>query len=341
MQSILKSLRSVLRVLIIVGLGYFLSLEGFITGYIYVPLIVFILAVIVDKTVYARRFPKNSAENFSAKEILLYALPITGFLVLYQAMVSLNLFIVKAVLQDDYLTGIFNGAFTISQIPNYLFYALTIVLLPVVSHSMADKNNQKTIDAISTSLRMMTLLLIPVVALIMAYAEPLMVFFFGSQFSGGAAVLQVLAFGLGLLTLFYVMSSAFQGAGLVQIPLRIAIFGTVLNAALNLILVSQYKLIGSAIATCVTAIFVIGVFFYHLKNEFKITLKISSLFKMILAGLIIFGLSFFLPGGHLLFIPFGALLFCIYLGILYLFKEINESDRSMIKSMIPGLRKKA
>jgi len=138
MKSLLNYLRAVLRVAIIVGLGYFLSLEGFITGYIYVPLAVFIFALIIDRLVYAKKFPTVSNEHFPVKKLLLYALPITGFLVLYQTMISLNLFCVKSILQDDNGSGLFNGAFTIAQIPNYLFYALTIILLPVVAHSAAN-----------------------------------------------------------------------------------------------------------------------------------------------------------------------------------------------------------
>lgn len=339
MQSILKFLRSVFRVLIIVGLGYFLSLEGFITGYIYVPLAVFIIAFVVDKAVYARRFPKKTESGFKTKKLLLYALPITGFLVLYEAMISLDLFAVKSLLQNDYLTGIFNGALTIARIPNYLFYALTIILLPVISHSTANEDRQKTTAAVSTSLRIMVMLLVPVIALIIAYAEPLMTFFFGSQYSSGAPALQILAFGVGLLTLFYVMSFAFQGAGLTQIPLRIAFFGMILNAVLNLILIPIYQLLGSAIATSITAIFVIAVFSYHLKHDFGATLKTSSVFKMLFAGLVIFGLSFFLPGRHLLFIPFGALLFAVYLGILFFFKELSREDIALAKSLLPGKQK--
>lgn len=340
MQSILKSLRAVLRVTIIVGMGYFLSLKGFITGYIYVPLAVFILAFIVDKFVYARKFTKQAGEFFAVKKLLIYALPITGFLLLYQAMVSVNLFVVKAILQNDYLTGLFNGAFTIAQIPSYLFYALTIVLLPAVSHSVAQNDKQKTSDTITASLRIMTLFLIPIVVLIIAYAEPLMIFFFGAPYAAGASALQILAFGLGILTLFYVMSFAFQGAGLVRIPLKIAFFGMLINAILNVFLIKPLGLTGSGLATSVTAIFVIGALFYYLRKKFNAGIRLLSVVKMLLAGLVIFGLSFFLPGQKLLFIPWGAFLFLVYIGILFLFKELKRDDVQLLKSMLPKLGQK-
>jgi len=342
MQSVLKALRSILRVAIIVGLGYFLSLEGFITGYIYVSLAVFLIALVIDQLIYAKHFKaKSITDAFSTKKLLVYALPITGFLVLYQTLISLDLFAVKAILRDDYATGLFNGAFTISQIPNYLFYALTIVLLPVISHSTANEHKQKTTDAINLAFRMMTILLVPIIALIIGYAKPLMVFFFGAPYAAGAGALQFMAFGVGLLTLFYVMSFAFQGAGKVIIPLKIAFFAMFLNGGLNLLLVNQnLGIVGAGIATSITAIFVTLALFYYLKKEFSASLKISSLLKIFFAGLFIFLLSFFLPGQGLLFIFSGGFLFLLYLGLLYFLKEIDSQDLSLILSMLPGKRKK-
>jgi PST family polysaccharide transporter len=340
MQSVLKSFRSFLRVTLIVGLGYFLSLQGFITGYIYVPLSVFILAFIIDKLVYARRFPNKPVGNFSIRKLLSYAAPITGFLVLYQAMVSLNLFAVKAILQDNYLTGLFNGALTIAQIPSYLFYALTIVLLPIISHAVAEKNHRKATEAVNMALRMMTILLVPVIALSIGFAGPLLAFFFGAPFAAGAGALRFLAFGIGLLTLFYVMSFAFQGAGLVKTPLKVAFWGMLLNGLLNIAMIKPLGLIGSGLATCITAFFVLAALFYYLRRDFSAGLKLLTAGKIFFSGLIIFAISLFLPGNHLLFIPFGGFLFLLYFGFLYLLKEFGPADLQLLKDMIPG-RKKA
>ena len=342
MQSLLKGSRSILRILIIVGLGYFISLEGFISGYIYVPLFVFLIAVIIDKMVYARRFPLlPDAADFSMKKIIAYALPITGFLLLYQTMISLNLFIVKSVLQNDSLTGLFNGAFTISQIPNYLFYALTIVLLPIVSHSAANEHKKETAKKITSALRIMTIMLFPTIALIIGYAKPLMIFFFGAKFGDGASALQFMAFGVGLLTLFYVMSFAFQGAGLVRIPLKVSFFGMIMNVTLNFLLVKPYGLIGSGLATSITAVFVTFAMLFLLRQEFDAYLEPSTWVKIIFASLVVFILSFIFPGQKLLFIVSGAVLYAIYVAILYALKEVTMEDITLFKSMIPGKRKNA
>ena len=341
MQSVLKSLRAVLRGALIVALGYFFLLKGFIAGYVFVSLSVFLIALFIDKIFYAKKFPVFSGLEFSAKKLLLYALPITSFLVLYQTMISLNLFFVKSILQDDYITGLFNGAFTIAQIPNYLFYALTIVLLPIVAHSAANEHKEKTAEKITVALRIMTLLLLPIIALIIGYAQPLMVFFFGAEYAAGAATLQFMAFGIGLLTLFYVMSFAFQGAGKVTLPLKVAFFGMLINAALNPFLIKQFGAVGSGLATCVTAIFVTIALFQILKKEFNVTLKISALLKMITASVMIYALTFIFPGGHLLFIVSGAILFALYLALLYAMKELTQDDLNLLKSLLPGLRKKA
>ena len=242
-------------------------------------------------------------------------------------------------MQNDYVTGLFNGAFTISQIPNYLFYALTIILLPVISHATANESKEKTTAAISKALRIMTILLVPVVAMIIGYAKPLMIFFFGLQYAAGSSALQFMAFGVGLLTLFYVMSFAFQGAGLVRVPLKIAFFGMLLNVTLSTLLIKNYGIIGAGIATSITAFFVTIALFYYLKKEFDVSLKNFSLIKIIFSGIIIFMLSFFLPGRNLFFILSSGLLFFLYIGLLYFSKELSSDDLKLFLGMIPGKRK--
>jgi O-antigen/teichoic acid export membrane protein len=136
------------------------------------------------------------------------------------------------------------------------------------------------------------------------------------------------------------MSFAFQGAGLVKTPLKIAFWGMLLNGILNIALIAPLGLVGSGIATCITAFFVLIALFYYLRKDFSAGLKISTAAKIFFSGLVIFAVSLFLPGNHLLFIPFGGLLFLIYFGILYLLKEFGPADLQLLKEMIPG-RKKA
>lgn len=334
LQSVLKTVRSVVRVVFIVGLAYFFKIKGSIAGYIVAPFFVFLIAFIIDKIWISKKFPKSSEGKFDWKELANYAWPITLFLLFYEILISSDLYLVKALLKNDYLTGIYNGSLTLARIPYYIFYALTIILLPTISKTTSQNKVKETQKIISQSLRLLLILLLPTVVLLYVYAQPIISLFYGNDYLPAVPSMQLLVLGVGFLTVFYIMSFVMNGAGKIKIPMNIAFFGMIANIFLNYILIQKYQLIGSAIATSITSVFIMIIMLFYIHRYFQGLIKISSFLKMLSAMIIMYCASLFFPVQQWTFLIYSFVLLAIYALTLLVLKELKKDDWELVVSLV-------
>lgn len=330
LQAIVKIVRSFARVGFIVLAAYFFQVEGAVGGYILAPLFTFGAALLIDELYVKRKMNlgvKNDSEfHFPAKAILSYAWPLTLFLVFYEFLITVDLYFVKALLQDDHLTGIYNAAITVGRIPYYLFYALAMIMLPAISKSTAERNTQETESLVNKALRLMTLLVFPLVTLLIVYGSQVIDIFYGSRFEDAIVPMSIFAVGMGFLTVFYVLSFALNGAGRVKIPMWLSFWGLTAMVALNLILIPQYELIGASLAVTITSFaLMLGILLYT-DHHFHVRMSPKTILISSVAVAIIILIAHILPRGNTNFLISGAVLFLLYFGLLKLFRELTDDD---------------
>jgi len=102
LQAILKILRSVLRIVFVIGLAYFFGLPGAIIGYIVAPTAVFLIAYVVDKFKISKELIVTSHnsqgsftnvqddQNFPWKNLVNYAWQIVIFFLAYELLISID-----------------------------------------------------------------------------------------------------------------------------------------------------------------------------------------------------------------------------------------------------------
>ena len=343
LQATLKTLRSIFRIGFVIGLAFLWKVEGSIIGYIIAPAGVFLVAFLIDKF-YIDPKLKSSVEthcnaslpepSFNWHKLTNYAWQVIVFFLAYELLISIDLYMVKGILRDDDLTGIYNAALTVGRIPYYIFYAMTIFLLPMVSKSTSQNNTEETKKILSQSLRIMLLLLVPMIVLMSIYAKPILIDFYGARYASGALAMSILEYGIGFLTIFYVMSFALNGTGKTKIVMNISIVGFFINAILNYILIKKYSITGSAIATTITSFIVALWILYYLWRDFGALVKIKTFLKTFFAAGIMYLASLFFSKGEVAFIAWSIILFAFYLFILYILKEIRKEDLEIIKTLV-------
>jgi len=340
MQATLKTVRSIARILFVVSLAYFFSVKGSIVGYILAPMSVFLIAYLIDKfkinkelNVQASLQEKDYTPVFETKKLVNYAWQIIFFFLAYELLISIDLYMVKGILLDDKLTGIYNATLTVGRIPYYIFYAMTIFLLPMISKSTAEKNHQKTSEILNQSLRIMLILLVPMIILMSVFAKPILLDFYGKNYLSGAPAMAILEYGVGFLTIFYVLSFAMNGAGKTKIAMWISLFGVMLNTILNYILIKRFSIVGSASATTLTSFIIMLMMLYYLYKEFGVLLSLKSLIKTFFAGILLYFSANQLSQGPIIFIFWSVLLFSLYLILLYAMGEITKKDFAYIQEL--------
>jgi stage V sporulation protein B len=324
-------MRALGRIIFIISFAYFFGVKGAVSGYIAAPLFIFAIALICDIIITHRYFPhvkqvKADRIDFSGKTILAYAWPLTLFLLFYEFILTLDLYFVKSLLQSDYLTGIYNAAITVGRIPYYLFYALTIILLPAISKTTAERDTEETESLVNKSLRLMTLILFPLVTLMIAYSAQILRLFYGSKYLEASAPMNIFTVGVGFLTVFYVLSFALNGANLVKIPMKLSFFGFLGMIVLNFLLIPKWELIGAALSTTIISFLLMMAILFFTKKHFNVHIPLRTFFFSLVASLTIFSLSRLLPLGSLNFIISGIILFFGYFAILRIFDELKPSD---------------
>jgi stage V sporulation protein B len=345
LQSILKTTRSVLKVVIIISLAWFWGVPGSVFGYAAAAMSVYLIAFGIDKIIFSKDLKNKILEqqktaqgpidvSFDYRKLLNYAWQVILFFLAYELLISIDLYLVKGILHNDYLTGIYNAALTVGRIPYYIFYALTVMLLPVISKTTAENNHLETNKIISQSLRLMFILLIPGVILMSEFTRPIIKIFYSSVYLDAAYPMSILVYGVGFLTIFYVMSFVLNGAGKTKIPMGISIFGVLINTLLNYFLIKKYGLIGSALATTLTSFVIMLIILFYIRRDFGKIIGFKSLLKMGCAGLIMYFASFFFSKGEMVFVLWSLILFVLYLAVLYLLKEIRKEDLLLIKEIV-------
>jgi stage V sporulation protein B len=347
-QSFLKVSRSLFRIVYIIGFAYFFGVKGSISGYIAAPASIFLLALFIDKFRVSKELRALEAKNtlvtsetkpyFDWHKLTNYAWQIILFFLAYELLISIDLYLVKGILKNDYLTGIYNASLTIGRIPYYIFYALTVILLPVISKATSENNTKKTAEIINQSLRLMLILLVPMVILMSVFAKPLIQLFYSNRYIEAAFPMSILVWGVGFLTIFYVFCFVMSGAGKVKKPMVMSVLGLALNTILNYILIKKYGITGSAIATSLTSAIITFFMLYQIWTDFGVKIKLLSFLKVAFAGIIMYAVSMLFNRGEFVFILWSVILFALYLTILFLLGEIKKTDIAIVLGILARKR---
>jgi O-antigen/teichoic acid export membrane protein len=337
-QSWLKFFRAILRMSVILGLAYWFHLEGMIAGYLLVPLFVFGLAWAIDvfslkKTFKIDQRVSTAKENvsFSFRDVFHLAGFTVLFLVFFEILVSFDVYVIKYLTGDDNVVGNYSAALTIARIPTFLFYALTIILLPTISEARALKDMKRARELLSLAFRYMLIVTAPLVVTLMVYNTWLPVFLFGAEFAGAGSFLIFLGIALGVLTILYVFGFAFVGAGKGGIPVIIGGSAIIINMLAIGVFYGHWGVVGIAFSKVLVAIFVcLGILFASWK-VFSLTVSWKDILGVIGFSIVLYGGLMLLGDNTVNFfvgVPLGV---CIYFILLWFSGIVSQKDMQILR----------
>lgn len=215
-----------------------------------------IVSLILFKKYIWVHFPQPSTkisfwdEMSLLKTILVFSIPIaiTGLSEMFIYDVG-PLVIGRYLSAED--AAYYTTADPIARLPLIISLSVAAVILPAASEAASMKDKTLLTVYITQSYRYVVLFVLPLCIAIAIFAKPSLSLLFGSKYIYGAEALSILVFGMTFYTLFMVSSSIVQGIGYPRLPMYIMIIGTVINVALNFIMVPIYGIIGAAIATTI------------------------------------------------------------------------------------------
>lgn len=263
-----------------------------------------------------------------------YVLTLVGI----QILISLDLFMVKALLHDDDQAGYYNAAVTLSRISYMLLQALAFILLPSVSAlTKPGASHDSAAAFIAAAIRYLIMLIVPSVAIAAATTQPLVILFFSRDYLAAAPILSILMVGLGCLAFYLLLVNIVAGAGKAVVGLGVTVGLLVVSALLGLFLIPHHGLIGAAWQTTITGIVGLAVLAVYTFRQFRIPVPIKSIINVLVAAAIAVAPTY-LWNASPLTLPIQYLLGgALYLGTLWLLREITAQDRQRLAAMHPKL----
>ena len=226
-------------------------------------------------------------------------------------------------LSGDYWVGIYDASVKIKLILSYFTTSLGAVLFPRLSYYAHENNKKKFWEKVNRSAEFTVLTAVPLAIFVFCMSEECIAFLFGEQYLPGAPALRILS-----LTLILIGGSSLLGAqilmttGRERVTMRAVTVGAVVDAVLNLLLISRYAGMGAALGTLAAEIMVLTMEMAYLKSIMRNLLRESEALKTLsvsaVAAVVLFFVKIRLSFQPFLMLLTGAMAyFTLVYGVLY------------------------
>lgn len=253
--------------------------------------------------------------------------------------------------QNATAVGIYSSAFSIAAILTLVHELFMLLFLPMITKEYSQKN-YKVIQELSKQVsKWIFIINLPLLILILVYPGVLINLIFGSEYLAGENALRIIAVGIFSLSVLYTVSSnIISMMGVSRLLLINNVIASIVNVALNILLVPRYGITGAAVATSLSMILLsvlsAGQVFVRLKfvplRRKMISIGLLSLIPLL--ALIIFRSS--LPRvGYFGMAIGGILFFTLYVVLIILSRSLDHNDHMIISTfwrkirMFEGIRR--
>ncbi|MFH1353909.1 MAG: oligosaccharide flippase family protein [bacterium] len=332
-QAALTSIYAVTKLAGAISLIYIIGVYGAFAGFAVGGVIAAVLG-----WYWTRRMGGADSLRLPLKLFLSFAGTYVFILIGLQILISLDLFMVKALLKDDVLAGYYNASVTLARIPYLLLHGLAFILLPSVSAlTRPGASRDRAAAFIRDTLRYLIAIIVPGVALAAATSKSLVILFYSSDYFSSAAPLTILMVGLGALAFFLLLSNIIAGAGRAGVGLIMTIIILALSAVLGWLLIPRFGLIGAAWQTTISSLVGLTMISIYTFRALRIPVPLRSTINILIATAIAIIPTYLWQASPLTLIPQYLFVFALYLLALYTLGEIKPADRARLARLRPKL----
>ena len=236
--------------------------------------------------------------------------------------------------QPIMLAGFYTNASAMSRIPLILANSVSTSILPAASEADSLKDKELLTMYIHQSYRYTAVTTLPVCAIIMVYATPIMTLFFGADYAPGAEALWILVTGMFFFSIYLITSSMCQGLGKPQIPMYTLIVGSIVNIVASFLLIPDYGISGAAVATTIATFVLMILTIVKLTQLSEVHLPYKDLGKIVLAYFIMVVVLWLFPINIIGLILGSIVGLIVYLLLVLAFKALKKDDVVFIEHLV-------
>jgi O-antigen/teichoic acid export membrane protein len=335
------SLTKVLAICLLVYLGF--GVQGALVGNVVASLGGLAAGFFWTKRRWSQpRSDKHREERDGAlarvneRRILAFVLPAALFTVASNVLLGLDLMGVKALLADEEVVGYYSAAVNLANAPRLVLLAFSFTLLPSLSHAIAAQNQVQTRHYLQQTIRLLTLALFPILALVTATAGSLITFVFSAAYRPAAPILTVLIFTYATYTIYITLVTALLAENRPGWALAIPSALLPLAAVAIWLGVSWFDALGAAFASLLAVATAATVVLAYVFHRFRPRVDALSLGRIALAAVVVGTLAWlWSPSGLFLLLAYG-LLGGLYIALLLLLREVQPTDLALVRAWLSG-----
>ncbi len=312
---------------IMLAIYFQLNLLDFAMVYFITGVILTLYTIIIYRNMFS--FPKISFNREFSKKLIKEALPLSVAMIFFTITYRVDA-VMLAIMAGNISVGLYTASYRLMEILTFIPMVFTAAIYPVASNYYVSSHDSLKI-VYKKSFEYLTMLSIPIVILVALLADQIILWIYGSQYTGSIIALQILILSIPFIFLTYVYSALMVSINKQKLLLKIVIISMILNISLNLIFIPLYGFVASAFITVLSELSDFALMFFFLSRYlYKIQIS-KTIFKPLIAGLIMGLFVFYLNINFLILIPLS---FIFYFIILILLKTFTKEDFDIIKQLI-------
>lgn len=156
------------------------------------------------------------------------------------------------------VVGWYSAAYRLLNVTNLIPTVVATAMFPRFA-SLKDQGREDLSELFSEGIRVLLAVCVPMIILGMAFARPVIILLFGTQFEPSIPAIRILVWASGIV-FFNIYLSSFLGAlGYQTRVVKTQILGTLLNVLANVLLIPRWQHLGAATATVLTEALILTV----------------------------------------------------------------------------------
>jgi O-antigen/teichoic acid export membrane protein len=307
-----------LRALLVIAFAQHFKLAGAVAGFVLAPLLV--VSLVVPGVLRGR-----TTSNLESRELWHFARPIIGFTVALALLMSLDLFVVKGSVRDADMVGYYAAATTVAKLPYFVFSALGVALLPIVSAASAE-NRERMLVVVRNAIRLVFAVALGVAAVAAPLSQAVLHTLYGVRYTVAALPLGLLVIAMTLFTLTFIVAYALNGLGHPGLAMRLTVLGLGVEVLLALVTTPRFGPAGAAASSCIASLLILVALMLYARPYLGVVLSLKSLLRLTLACALTIAAGVALPHSVPLHLLMSVPLAVGFVGLLVLLREFTLSE---------------
>jgi len=234
------------------------------------------------------------------------------------------------VMKGEAVVGWYNAAYRLMESLTFIPAMLAAALFPVFSRYYPNES-KSLINISEKAIKFLIIVILPICFGATFLARKLIFMVYTPDFKNSILALQILIWALLLISLSYILGHLLIAMNRQVLAMHITIGALILNVGLNLLLIPKFSLVGSAVATVISEIVVVGLACYFVGQYLAKPRFFVQIWKPLLGCLLMCGFIHCVPNLSIwIVIPGVAFLYFVSLLIL---GAITEQDKMLFKQI--------